>query len=177
MLYRLVLACLGAFLGVMALPGLLMCASVPALADGPPPASAPAPAPERTILQYAAPDGSIGFTDNRQWIVAAVDQATVKPFAPTRDRVTRVDRTAAPHRWYGPHEGYEAAQARAFWGGQAEAADRAVENAETLVDLTHEIGLGETAARRNLRNAEGRRERLEDQCREAGCLPGYLRPR
>ena len=165
-MYRLTAIVIGAMLGVAALPGLLLCTVLPALAaDGGQVATTATP-----ILRYAAPDGSIAFTNMPKTIPKAVDPAAVKPVAPSGARWTYAEPARAPYRWTGTQPSFEQWNAEATWRYAAERSRRGVEDAQVFRALV-EGPAGPLA----VRNAERRAERLEEGCRRAGCLPGYLR--
>lgn len=133
------------------------------------------PASGQEILTYESPDGSVGFTDDPGRVPPAAIP-TLKVAKPTDARWTRVERSAVPHQWYVPQPSYEAREAARHWQGQAEAARRNTEDAETIRDLADELGVGRRAAARNLRNQLDREARLEERCRVSGtCRPGDLR--
>ncbi len=139
---------------------LIMLAAVPAAAEG--------------IYRYETPDGSIAFTNDPKRVPATAAPPVV--VVPSDARWTRVERQAAPHRWYPPQPGYEARQAERHWNAQAEAVRRGIEDAAALEVLADEAAFGRRAARVNAENAARRAERLEEACRTSGtCLPGHLR--
>lgn len=165
-MYRLTAILIGAVLGVMSLPGLLMCAAMPALAEG----GSKGQAAPTEILRYEAPDGSLAFTNMPKTIPKAVEPASVKSVVPTSARWTYAEPARAPYHWTGAQPSYEQWNAEASWRAAAERSRRGVEDAEVF-----RAYIQGPAGPIAVRNAVRRAERLEDGCRAAGCLPGYLR--
>ncbi len=172
MLYRLTLLALGAVLGVFSLPAILLLAAAPALADGGSKGQEPAAA--SGIYRYETAEGTIAFAGELKHIPTAYrDQARL--VVPSEARWTHAEPARQPYRFTGAAPSYEQWRAEQVWGVRAEAARREIEDAQALEVLAAEIGAGESAAALHRAQAEARAERLEDRCRETGCLPGYLR--